>query len=150
MKTQSALVATAGLIGAAQAGPDPKRLPLPPMGFNNWARYMTNISESIFVNSANAMAKNGLLAAGYNRLNLDDAWSTQNRAANGSMEWDPVKFPHGLPWLTSFMREKGFTPGIYSDSGTLSCGGYPGTYGYEELDLKTFSDWGFDYLKLDG
>lgn len=120
------------------------------MGFNNWARYTTNISQGVFTSATDAMASNGMLAAGYNRINLDDAWSTKSRAANGSMEWDVKKFPKGLPWLTEYIRSKGFIPGIYSDSGTLSCGGYPGTLNYEELDLKTFSDWGFDYLKLDG
>lgn len=30
------------------------------------------------------------------------------------------------------------------------CGGYPGAFGYEDLDAKTFSSWGFDYLKVDG
>lgn len=150
MKTQHVLASATGLIGAAHAGPDPKTLPLPPMGFNNWARYTTNISQGVFTSATDAMASNGMLAAGYNRVNLDDAWSTKKRAANGSMEWDTTKFPKGLPWLTEYIRSKGFIPGIYSDSGTLSCGGYPGTLDHEELDLKTFSDWGFDYLKLDG
>ncbi|RDL41761.1 Alpha-galactosidase [Venustampulla echinocandica] len=96
------------------------------------------------------MIKNGLLAAGYNRINLDDCWSTMERAANGSMVWDAEKFPHGLPWLTKTLKGLGFIPGIYTDAGTKSCGGYPGAFGYEELDAKTFASWGFEYLKLDG
>ncbi|GAB5592255.1 hypothetical protein Unana1_07155 [Umbelopsis nana] len=39
---------------------------------------------------------------------------------------------------------------MYSDAGTLTCGGYPGSYGHEEIDAKTFASWGVDYLKLDG
>lgn len=46
--------------------------------------------------------------------------------------------------------ELGFSPGIYTDAGNLSCGGYPGAYGYGELDAQTFAEWGFEYLKLDG
>lgn len=124
--------------------------PLPPMGFNDWARYMGALNESLFLQTADALTTTGLLAAGYNRLNLDDAWSLPARAANGSMEWDPAKFPHGLPWLTTTLKSKGFIPGIYTDAGNLSCGGYPGAYGHEELDARTFVDWGFEYLKLDG
>ncbi|KAF3763915.1 carbohydrate-binding module family 13 [Cryphonectria parasitica EP155] len=120
------------------------------MGFNDWSRYMGALNESLFVQTAEAMASNGLLAAGYNRINLDDEWSLMTRAANGSMQWDPVKFPHGLPWLTAFLRERGFLPGIYTDAGNLSCGGYPGAYGHEALDAATFVGWGFEYLKLDG
>ncbi|KND94997.1 Alpha-galactosidase A [Tolypocladium ophioglossoides CBS 100239] len=143
------LAAVARLVGTAAATQsDP--LPLPPMGFNNWARFMTNINESIFVDAAEAMSKNGLLAAGYNRINLDDAWSTKERAANGEMVWDPVKFPNGLPWLTAHLKSKGFIPGIYTDAGNVSCGGYPGALHHEEIDHETFTSWSFEYLKIDG
>lgn len=40
--------------------------------------------------------------------------------------------------------------GLYQDYGTLTCGGYPGIIGHEELDAQTFADWGVDYVKLDG
>ncbi|MGH8010641.1 MAG: hypothetical protein ACREQ3_26920, partial [Candidatus Binatia bacterium] len=63
---------------------------------------------------------------------------------------DPVKFSKGLPWLTKYIKDKGFTPGIYTDAGHKSCGGYPSAQGYEEIDFKTFQDWGFEYLKMDG
>ncbi|KAF4506629.1 hypothetical protein G6O67_006695 [Ophiocordyceps sinensis] len=147
--SQLLLAAAVGLVGTAALTPE-AALPLPPMGFNNWARFTSNINESIFVDAAEAMAGRGLLAAGYNRVNLDDAWSTKSRAANGSMVWDGAKFPRGLPWLAAHLKSKGFIPGIYSDAGSLSCGGYPGALGHEELDLKDFAGWGFEYLKMDG
>ena len=111
---------------------------------------MCGLNESLFIDTAQAMVSNGLLAAGYNHINLDDCWSTMERAPNGSMVWDVEKFPRGLPWLTDHLKSLGFSPGIYTDAGILSCGGYPGAFGYEELDARTFADWGFDYLKLDG
>ncbi|KAL6866202.1 hypothetical protein ACO1O0_002307 [Amphichorda felina] len=150
MKTQVAL-ATAGLASSAAAvGKNENLLPLPPMGFNNWARYQTNISEAIFVDAAEAMLSHGLLDAGYDRINLDDAWSTMERNDKDEMVWDTKKFPQGLPWLTEHLKSKGFIPGIYTDAGTLSCGRYPGAEGYEEIDYKTFQSWGFEYLKMDG
>lgn len=111
---------------------------------------MCGLNESLFVETAHAMIDNGLFAAGYNRLNLDDCWSKLERAPNGSMVWDSDKFPRGLPWLTSYVKKLGFQAGIYTDAGLLSCGGYPGAYGHEELDGNTFASWGFDYLKVDG
>jgi alpha-galactosidase len=39
--------------------------------------------------------------------------------------------------------------GLYSSPGRTTCGGYTGSFGYEALDVKTFSDWGFDFLKYD-
>ena len=40
--------------------------------------------------------------------------------------------------------------GIYEDFGTHTCGGYPGSEYYLQMDAQTFADWGVDYLKLDG
>lgn len=111
---------------------------------------MCGLNESIFIDTAHAMINNGMLDAGYNHINLDDCWSKMERAENGSMLWNPEKFPRGLPWLTGYLKSIGFLPGIYTDAGNLSCGGYPGAFGYEELDAKTFESWGFTYLKLDG
>lgn len=151
MRTQNLLTISSVLGAAAAAKPDAQTMPKPPMGFNNWARYMTNINESIFVDAANAMTTNGLLASGYNRINLDDAWSLTKRNSTGSMVWDSAKFPQGLIWLTSWLKSKGYIPGIYSDAGTLSCAAvYPGTIGHEDQDLHDFAAWGFEYLKLDG
>lgn len=136
--------------GPSFAAPPGVLSPLPPMGFNDWARYMGALDESLFVATADALAARGLLAAGYDRLNLDDAWSLPARAPDGRMQWDPAKFPRGLPWLAAHLRARGFVPGIYTDAGNLSCAGYPGALGYEALDAQTFADWGFGYLKLDG
>ncbi|GES57890.1 alpha-galactosidase agla [Aspergillus terreus] len=129
---------------------NPNLLPTPPMGFNNWARFMCDLNETLFVETADAMATNGLLAAGYNWLNLDDCWMTHQRAPNNSLMWNTTKFPRGLPWLGSYVKAKGFRFGIYEDAGNLTCGGYPGSLGHEELDARTFADWGVEYLKLDG
>ena len=34
--------------------------------------------------------------------------------------------------------------------GTHTCGGYPGSMGYEKIDADTFASWGVDMLKYDG
>ncbi|KAE8149942.1 putative alpha-galactosidase A [Aspergillus avenaceus] len=129
---------------------NPHILPTPPMGFNNWARFMCDLNETLFTDTADAMSSNGLLAAGYKRINLDDCWMNYQREENGSLAWNTTKFPRGLPWLGEYVKSKGFTFGIYEDAGNLTCGGYPGSLGYEEMDAKTFASWGIDYLKLDG
>lgn len=129
---------------------DPKLLPTPPMGFNNWARFECDLNETLFTETAQSMVSRGLLAAGYNRLNLDDCWMTHERTANGVLQWNATLFPHGIPWLADFSHKHGFHLGIYEDSGNATCGGYPGSYGHEQVDAETFATWGIDYLKLDG
>ena len=37
-----------------------------------------------------------------------------------------------------------------ADMGTNTCGGYPGSQGFEQIDAQTYASWGVDYLKLDG
>jgi alpha-galactosidase len=51
--------------------------------------------------------------------------------------------------FTNSLKSLGFKAGIYSDAGYRTCGGFPGSYGHETQDLKTFTDWGFSYLKYD-
>lgn len=125
-------------------------MPTPPMGFNNWARFECALNQSVFTETADAMVSRGLLAAGYDRVNIDDCWPLHERAGNGSLQWDPVKFPDGLIWLGRYLKERHLKFGIYSDAGTMTCGGYPGSLGYEGIDATTFHSWGIDYLKLDG
>jgi alpha-galactosidase len=121
------------------------------MGFNNWARFMCNLNESLFVQTADAMVSNGLLEAGYNNMNLDDCWSLKNRTATTKeLQWDPKLFPHGMPWLADYLHERGFNFGMYTNAGNQTCGLYPGSQDHEAIDAKTFEKWGVDYLKLDG
>ena len=65
------------------------------------------------------------------------------------MNIDPAKFPFGMKNFTSTIVSMGISASMYSDAGYKTCGGQPGSYGYEDIDLATFSDWGFDYLKYD-
>src|SRR5947209_3547308 len=103
------------------------------MGFNNWARFECNLNQTVFTRTADAMVSSGLLAAGYDRINIDDCWPLHDRSSNGSLQWDPTLFPDGLPWLSSYVKQRGFHLGIYSDAGKLTCAGYPGGLGYEEI-----------------
>jgi hypothetical protein len=54
----------------------------------------------------------------------------------------------GLRALGDYMHARGVLFGIYSDEGTMTCGGYPGSEYHEEADAKTLASWGVDYLKL--
>ncbi|RAH86835.1 putative alpha-galactosidase [Aspergillus japonicus CBS 114.51] len=129
---------------------NPSTLPTPPMGFNNWSRFMCDLNETLFVTTAAAMQTTGLQAAGYTRLNLDDCWMETARLPNSTLTWNTTKFPRGIPWLATHLRSLNFSLGIYQDAGNATCGGYPGSYGHEALDAATFAAWGIDYLKLDG
>jgi hypothetical protein len=48
------------------------------------------------------------------------------------------------------MHKRGLKLGIYEDFGSKTCGGYPGSEFYMELDANTFAEWKVDMLKFDG
>lgn len=48
------------------------------------------------------------------------------------------------------VHSKGLKLGIYADVGNKTCAGFPGSFGYYDIDAQTFADWGIDLLKFDG
>ena len=121
----------------------------PPMGWNSWNTFAGNINESVVRETAEAMIKSGMRDAGYNYIVIDDTWSLHERDPNGSLVADSVKFPSGMKALGDWLHSKGFKFGIYSCAGPKTCGGYPGSWGHEFQDARTFASWGVDYLKYD-
>lgn len=120
----------------------------PPMGWNSWNMFGTNINESLIKEITEAMIAAGMYGVGYEYVVIDDYWHG-GRDAQGNLYPDPVKFPSGMRALSDFIHSKGMKFGIYSDAGTSTCGGCPGSMGYEQQDASTFADWGVDYLKYD-
>jgi alpha-galactosidase len=51
--------------------------------------------------------------------------------------------------LGEYIHSRGLKFGIYSDAGYTTCGGRPGSRGYEYQDALTYASWGVDYLKHD-
>ena len=44
----------------------------PPMGWNSWNTFTSDINEKLIMETADAMVDSGLLAAGYEYLVIDD------------------------------------------------------------------------------
>lgn len=120
----------------------------PPMGWNTWNKFACNIDENLIRGAADAMVTNGLKDAGYVYLVIDDCWHGQ-RDSLGFIQPDPKKFPSGMKALADYVHAKGLKFGIYSDAGWKTCGGKPGSRGYEFQDAKSYASWGVDYLKYD-
>jgi len=51
--------------------------------------------------------------------------------------------------LTAYIHRLGLKAGLYSSPGETTCGGYAGSYGFEEKDARQWADWDFDYIKYD-
>ncbi|WP_460343552.1 glycoside hydrolase family 27 protein [Actinoallomurus acanthiterrae] len=121
----------------------------PPMGWNDWNAYGCNVSEQLVEQTAQAMHNNGMQAAGYQYVNIDDCWMAHSRDGSGNLVADSTKFPHGIAAVANYVHSLGLKLGIYEDAGTATCAGYPGSYGHEQQDARLFASWGVDYLKED-
>lgn len=121
----------------------------PPMGWNSWNTFGQNINEALIKETADAMVESGLKDAGYEYIVIDDCWSLRRRGADGRIVPDPEKFPSGMKSLSDYIHSKGLKFGMYSDAGTKTCAGYPGSFEHEFVDAETFAEWGVDYLKYD-
>lgn len=122
----------------------------PPMGWNSWNMFGWNIHETSIRETADAIVALGLKDCGYTYVVIDDCWSQKSgRNSNGELVPDPQKFPSGMRALTDYVHGLGLKIGIYSDAADWTCGGHPGSYGFEEQDAQQWAEWGFDFLKYD-
>ncbi len=120
----------------------------PPMGWNSWNKFACNVDEKLIRETADAMVSSGMKAAGYEYINIDDCWHG-DRDSLGFIHADPKRFPSGMKALADYVHSKGLKLGIYSDAGSQTCGGRPGSRGYEFQDAQMYANWGIDYLKYD-
>lgn len=152
MKTKHILAAT--LVACATLNSVAQKFeglaPTPPMGWNSWNTFACDISEKTVKETADLFIKLGLKDAGYEYVVIDDGWM--------EMERDPetlllvpnkVKFPNGIKSVADYVHSKGLKFGIYNCAGIYTCGGYPGTRGFEFIDAKQYAEWGVDFLKFD-
>ncbi|KTW00987.1 alpha-galactosidase [Sphingomonas yabuuchiae] len=150
---------------------------LPPMGWNSWNAFNSDVDEEKVMASAQLIVDNGLREAGYRYINIDDGWWLRRRQPDGRMVIRADKFPSSAAGpnqqtsfrpLTDRLHAMGFKAGIYSDIGRNSCGqvytpnfaNQPegtvaerevGLYGHIDQDIALyFREWGFDYIKVDG
>ena len=121
----------------------------PQMGWNSWNKFACNINETLIINTIDEIVSSGLLAAGYNYINLDDCWQVSRDKTTKEIVIDSEAFPHGMKYLADYAHSKGLLFGLYSDAGYMTCQRRPGSLGYEEIDAKTYASWGVDYLKYD-
>jgi len=169
----SALVSCGGGVnspGAISDGqPDPGialtqvRFKTPPMGWNSWNTFGCTDTEAIIKSVADAIASNGMGAAGYEYVTVDDCWVGGRNPTTEQLYSNATTFPDGIQALAAYVHSKGLKFGLYTSGGTNTCAGlahgmrppsYPpgvgaGSLGHESVDAQTFANWGVDYIKLD-
>ena len=139
-------VAGSACLASALVGQEAGLAQTPPMGWNSWNHFGCKVTAADVRAAADAIASNGMKAAGYAYVNIDDCWQGQ-RDADGTIRPNE-KFPD-MKALADYVHSKGLKIGIYTSPGPQTCARYEGSYGHEEQDAQQYADWGFDYLKYD-
>ena len=131
----------------------------PTMGWSSWNTYHVDISDSLIMSQADAMALIGLKDLGYKYINIDDGFFGGRDSATGHLLVHPTRFPNGLKPVADHIHALGLKAGIYSDAGRNTCGNYfdkdtiavgVGLYGHDLQDARFFfNECGFDFIKID-
>jgi alpha-galactosidase len=150
--------------------------PTPPMGWNSWNAFNSDIDEERLLASAQVIIDTGLAAKGYRYFDIDDGWWLRRRLPDGRLLIRTARFPSAATpdGNTSFrpftdkLHAMGLKAGIYSDIGRNSCGqaytanfaNQPegtqaerevGLYGHTKQDIALLmGEWNFDLIKVDG
>ncbi len=130
----------------------------PHMGWNSWYIHYDRVSDAIMRQAADQMIATGMADYGYQYVNIDDCWMVKVDSDDSEIG-GPVRDKKGqlssnkrfpdMPAMTDYIHALGLKAGTYISPGPKTCAGYAGSYKYEALDARTFSDWGFDFLKYD-
>jgi alpha-galactosidase len=147
----------------------------PPMGWNPWNAFRTDVDETKIRGVAQTMVRSGLAAKGYRYVNVDDGWALQ-RLPDGRIRIRQSMFPSAaagprdtgsLRPFVDYLHGLGLKAGLYTDIGRNTCAqrwdaqspNLPigsvaqrqvGSFGHAAQDMRTmFADWRFDYVKID-
>jgi hypothetical protein len=131
----------------------------PPMGWASWNSFAAQINYNTIKAQADAMVSSGMKDAGYQYVNIDEGWWQGTRDAAGDITVDTAEWPGGMKAIADYIHGKGLKAGIYTDAGRDGCGYYyptgrpaapgSGSEGHYDQDFLRFSQWGFDFVKVD-
>ncbi|WP_149829521.1 ricin-type beta-trefoil lectin domain protein [Streptomyces tailanensis] len=134
-------------------------VPEAPMGWASWNAFAAKVDYSVIKRQVDAFVAAGLPEAGYEYINIDEGWWQGTRDSAGNITVDEAEWPGGMKAIADYIHSKGLKAGIYTDAGKDGCGYYfptgrpaapgSGSEGHYEQDMLAFSQWGFDFVKVD-
>ena len=96
----------------------------PPMGWNSWYVHSEGVHEQAIRDMATAMAEQGLQAAGWTYVNIDDCWMGERDPVTRRIQ------PNGkfsdMKAMVDFVNSQGLKVGIYSTVWMSTFAGYIG------------------------
>ena len=105
-------------------------------------------SESEILEMAQTLKKTGLKDKGYNYIILSN-WQSSARSIDNKLRFDGGLFSDGPALVKKLKNDYGIKVGLNTSISDLTSGGKPGSMGFEELDARTFAEWGIDYVQVE-
>ena len=136
----------------------------PTMMWNGWLPMTRGLipgmknNETLYYAAVDRLVSSGLRDAGYDTI-AATCMGWERDPVTKKLRANPKTWPRGFKNWVSYAHEKKIKICAYSDTGVLNCCGgaatsngkpEPGMFGYEELDIATFAEWGASPLCLRG
>ena len=149
----------------------------PPMGWNSYNVWGTQIDQHLALAAAHAMVSSGLIDHGWAYINLDDGWQGLRGGPLNALQPDFARFPdfqgmidevhklglkvglYSTPWVKSYGGRLGGssenpegTPQTWAGNSPRNQHQLPydiGKYHFAINDAEQYAVWGIDYLKYD-
>ena len=120
--------------------------PTPLMGWSSRQKLGSRSDDSAIRQAVEGLVESGLNLIGYVYIEVGDGWQGA-RDAQGVLHPND-RFPD-MKALGDYIHSQGLKFGLTASAAPRSCNGMEGSYGYEELDARTFAEWGVDYVVLE-
>lgn len=122
----------------------------PPMGWYPWNNFgEAPQNEQLIKEIADALVARGLKEAGYAYVGPDEGICF-SRSPDGRLTTNLDRYPSGLRGLGDYIHRRGLKYALYTDAGTQTCSkAMPGTKDHEYEDMRAFTNWRADYIKID-
>lgn len=152
----------------AQVQPQKKQLwpqlqQTPSMMWNGWLPTTRGLipgmenNETLYYAAADRLVSSGLRDAGYDTI-AATCMGWERDPVTHKLRANPKTWPRGFKSMVDYLHERKIKICAYSDTGTYNCCGSaatsngqpePGIFGFEELDITTFAEWGVDHIAVD-
>ncbi len=130
----------------------------PYMGFNTYYSsriHAWSLTKEKITQVADDMKNYGLIDSGYNLLSLDVGWwfswtgTPRDTTTNLIIPAPFIGNDSDMSSLVSHIHSDGLKVGLYTDTGSTGCGGFPGSGSYIHQDLQQMISWDVDMLMVD-
>ncbi|CAH7687230.1 glycoside hydrolase superfamily [Phakopsora pachyrhizi] len=126
----------------------------PTLGLSTVENWGCKINQDLIKKQADLLVSRNLAKAGYDTVLVGCGWYADRRNQDKTMAESTKNFPDKLGKIGDYLHNEKLKFGITQSVGDHPClskrkDAKPGLAAHEDIDIKTFADWGVDHVKLE-